>query len=131
MPRGRLPTGIVATVFCAATSTTLMSPPLSFVTNRRPMAGTDAAGAGEAAGPGGASADEQAHDKVADSSRMARRMAHYSPAAFSCLHESGRLRLTAPGGGRKITNACVFSAVRRVAVVAKAPCRLRAETSCL
>src|SRR5688572_17529288 len=120
MPRGRLPTGMVATVFCAATSTTLMSPPLSFVTKRRPMAGTAAPEAGEAAGPGGASAEEQAHDTVAESSRMARRMAHYSPAAFSCLHESRRLRLTAPEGGRKMAKACVFPAVRRVVVVAKA-----------
>ena len=65
MPRGRLPTGMVATTFCSATSTTLMSPPVSLVTNNRPALGAGgAAGAAVSAG-GGAEGDE--HDTAAAS----------------------------------------------------------------
>ena len=39
IPRGRLPTGIVATTFCVATSITLMSPLFSLVTKTRPATG--------------------------------------------------------------------------------------------
>src|SRR5689334_3073499 len=74
MPRGRLPTGMVAITFRAPTSTPLMSPPLSFVTNRRPSAGAAEVDAGDAAGPGGASAEEHADDKAANINRMAGRM---------------------------------------------------------
>src|SRR6185436_15637219 len=51
IPRGRLPTGMVAVTFCDATSITEISPAFSLVTKRRPAdpdtgaaAGTGAAG---------------------------------------------------------------------------------------
>src|SRR6185503_18947502 len=66
MPRGRLPTGIVVMTFRAATSMTLISPPTSFVTKRRPPAGwASAAGAGAVAVPDeGASLVEHAAAKA-------------------------------------------------------------------
>ena len=50
-PRGRLPTGMVATTFCVATSITLMSPLFSLLTKSRPaVGGATGAAAGVAAG---------------------------------------------------------------------------------
>src|SRR5262245_23673961 len=49
IPRGRLPTGIVPVTRCEATSMTLMSPPFSFVTKRRPAVPPEGAPAGAAA----------------------------------------------------------------------------------
>src|SRR5688500_18672760 len=63
MPRGRLPTGIVAIVFAAATSTTVMSPLVSLVTNRRPAAGGADAGAGAADSAGCDSREHAAAQK--------------------------------------------------------------------
>src|SRR5688500_11638855 len=60
MPRGRLPTGIVAIVFAAATSMTVMSPLVSLVTKRRPAAGGAGAGAGADDSAGGVSREQAA-----------------------------------------------------------------------
>ena len=48
-PRGRLPTGMVATTFCVATSITLRSPPFSLLTKSRPAVGGGTGAAGGAA----------------------------------------------------------------------------------
>ena len=69
IPRGRLPTGMVATTFWSATSTTLMSPPVSLVTNSRPAVG--AGGPAGAAGSAGGGADGDEHETTA-AARMPR-----------------------------------------------------------
>ena len=83
---------------------TLMSPPLSLVTNRRPSAGDGRSGAGDAAGPAGASAEEQADDTAANSSRMARRMA--TTVILARVPCFGTITIILGGGSPLRTVAC-------------------------
>ena len=76
IPRGRLPTGNVAIARAAATSMTVISPPFSLVTKRRPPAGGAGAGAGLDDWAGCGSREQEARSRTAmltvKSLRMAR-----------------------------------------------------------